>query len=403
MTYIKRDLIEAIQDALKAMPVVVITGMRQAGKSTFLLNEPVLKKRRYFTFDDFSHLEAARRDPEYFLLQDEFITIDEAQKCPEIFVAIKKIVDRGRRPGQFLLSGSANFILLKNLSESLAGRAIYFNLSPMSLRELNNRTGKQPFLLKFFTSSIKESPEEIKMIRDEDVLKGGLPPVALGLSDRSLWFRGYEQTYLERDIRQFSQIINIISFRHLLILVALRTGQVLSISELARDTKLTVSTASRYLSLLEASFVIRRIYPYLKNPATRLIKSPKIYMSDSGLACYLAGVNELGTSPLRGQLFETYVAQNLLSIIESRWQEARLYFWHIQGRHEVDFIIEARNKCLAIEIKAAERWQEQDLSGLKAFIKSTPHCIAGILAYNGREILRLGEKLWAIPLGVLLL
>lgn len=402
MTYIPRDLRNIVQEALKEMPVVVITGMRQAGKSTFLLNEPFLKERPYFSFDEFTYFESAKRDPEHFLTQSETMTIDEAQRCPEIFTVIKKIVDKERVSGRFLLSGSANFTLLKNLTESLAGRAVYFNMSPMSRRELFLKTEEEPFLMKFFRTLKIESFHVGDTIKEEDIIRGGLPPVALGLSEKTIWFKGYEQTYLERDIRQFSQIVNLISFRHLLILVALRTGNILSLSELARDVKLNVSTVSRYLSLLEASFIIRRIHPYLKSKASRLIKSPKIYLSDSGLACYLVGTNSINREPLKGALYETYVAQNLLSIIESKWQGANLYFWHIQGRYEVDFVIEAQNKCIAIEVKAGERWEERELSGLKVFINSTQNCIAAVVAYNGTNIVRLSDKLWAIPLSVLL-
>lgn len=402
MTYIPRDLRNIVQEALKEMPVVVITGMRQAGKSTFLLNEPFLKERPYFSFDEFAYFESAKREPEHFLTQSETMTIDEAQRCPEIFTVIKKIVDKERISGRFLLSGSANFTLLKNLTESLAGRAVYLNMSPMSRRELFLKTEEEPFLMKFFRTLKIESLNVGETIKDEDIINGGLPPVALGLSERTIWFKGYEQTYLERDIRQFSQIVNLIPFRHLLSLVALRTGNILSLSELARDAKLNVSTVSRYLSLLEASFIIRRIHPYLRSKASRLIKSPKIYMSDSGLACYLAGINSINREPLKGALYETYVAQNLLSIIESKWQGANLYFWHIQGRYEVDFVIEAQNKCIAIEVKAGERWEERELTGLKAFLNSTENCIAAVVAYNGTNIVRLSDKLWAIPLSLLL-
>ncbi|MEJ5226835.1 ATP-binding protein [Thermodesulfovibrio sp.] len=402
MTYIPRDLGNIVQKALREMPVVVITGMRQTGKSTFLLNEPFLKKRPYFSFDEFVYLESAKKQPEFFLTQGELITIDEAQKCPEIFPVIKKIVDKDRTPGRFLLSGSANFLLLKHITESLAGRAVYFNMSPMSRRELNLKTEEEPFLIKFFKTQEIDKVSVSETLKDEDVIIGGLPPVALVLSDRKIWFKGYEQTYLERDLRQLSQIVNLIPFRHLLGLLALRTGTILSLSELARDAKLSVATASRYLSLLEASFIVRRIQPYLKSRSSRLIKSPKTYISDSGLACYLAGVDSLEREPLRGAFFENYVAQNLLSIIESRWQEARLYYWHIQGRYEVDFVIEAQNKCIAIEVKAGEKWEERELAGLKSFLNNTENCIAGIVGYNGNNIVKLGKKLSAIPLSVLL-
>jgi predicted AAA+ superfamily ATPase len=168
---------------------------------------------------------------------------------------------------------------------------------------------------------------------------------------------------------------------------------------------LTAVTTSRYLSLFETSFLITRLSPYLRNRASRLIKSPKLYMSDSGLACHLAGVERIepvSNDPLLGAIFETYVSQNLLSIIDSRWTTARLYFWSVQGRYEIDFIVEAGNQCIALEVKSGAQWQDKDLSGLRAFLSTTPHCKAGILGYNGTDAVRLGEKLWALPLSLIL-
>lgn len=403
MTYLERDIAVAITEALREMPVVVVTGMRQTGKSTFLQNQPELKGRRYVTFDDFAQIEAAKADPDGFVNTDEPLTIDEAHKCPEILIAIKKSVDKKRRPGQFLLSGSANFPLLKGISESLAGRAVYFTLHPMSRREINKQISKEPFLYRFFKMQQIPKVKETRPVNADDILSGGMPSVCLGeVKDRWLWFKGYEQTYLERDVRELSQITNIISFRHLLHLSAYRTGQLLSPSQLGRDAKLNVATTSRYLSLLEASFVTYRVSPYIRSRVSRLIKSPKLYLSDSGIACYLAGIKSLEDEPFKGAMFETYAAQNLSAIINSRWIDAQMYFWNIQGRHEVDFIIEYANKCIAVEVKAAARWTDKDLSGLRAFLSSTPHCIAAILAYNGTESVRLGDKIWAIPISIVL-
>lgn len=401
--YFKRDIAPAIADALKNMPVVVITGMRQTGKSTFLQKEPELSARRYITLDDFPVLEAAKKNPEALLDTDEPLTIDEAQRCPELFTVIKKLVDRKRRPGRFVLSGSANFALLKGMTESLAGRAVYFNMRPFTRREIAGNIAEQPFLCKFFkTLKMPENKSAIQ-VKAEDILGGGMPSVCLGeTKNRLIWFRGYEQTYLERDVRELSNLGNIISFRHLLHLTALRTGQLLSMSELGRDAKLNAATTSRYISLLEASFIIYRLYPYLRNQAARLIKSPKLYLSDSGLAGYLTEINELESEPFKGALFETYAAQNLAGITEAQWPGARLCFWNVQGRHEVDFIIEAGNRCIALEIKAAEMWSDKDLAGLRAFLSSTPQCVAAILAYNGTDIVSLGKKLWAVPISVVL-
>jgi predicted AAA+ superfamily ATPase len=403
MTYIERDIGATIIEALKEMPVVVITGMRQTGKSTFLQNHPALISRRYVSFDDFAYLEAAQSDPDGFVNLDEPLTIDEAQRCPEVLTAIKKSVDKNRRPGQFLLSGSANFTLLKGISESLAGRAVYFALHPMSLREINTKISDEPFIFKFFKKQDMISNDNVQTIGVDDILYGGMPSVCLKeVENRLFWFKGFEQTYLERDVRELIRLTNIISFRHLLHLTALRTGQLLNPGDIGRDAKLTSATTLRYLSIFEASFITSRIPPYLKNRASRVIKSPKLYISDSGLACYLAGVKNIEEDVLKGAMFETFAAQNLLAIINSRWIDAGLYFWNVQGRHEVDFIIEADNRCIAIEVKAAARWTDKDISGLRAFLASTPHCIAAILAYNGTEFVKLADKIWAIPLGIIL-
>jgi predicted AAA+ superfamily ATPase len=188
-------------------------------------------------------------------------------------------------------------------------------------------------------------------------------------------------------------------------LAALRTGQVLVISTLARDAKLSSITTSRYLSLLEASFLIRRLPPFLKNRSSRLIKSPKLHFTDSGLAAHLAGVSafEAGRDDLlRGALYETHVAQNLAALLEAYLPDAQMSYWHEQGRHEVDLILEMGRDVFAVEVKAATRWNEGDLSGLRAFLDRTPACVAAVLAYNGREAIRLGERLFAVPIGHLL-
>jgi predicted AAA+ superfamily ATPase len=403
MTYIERDIGCVIGNALGKMPVVVLTGMRQSGKTTFLQNHKEFRQRKYITFDDFAYLEAAKAAPEALLDTEGPIIIDEAQKCPEILAVIKRDVDEKRQPGRFLLSGSANFAFLRGISESLAGRSIYFTLHPMSLRETSGNISSAPFVYEFFKSGEIPGGTEPRPITEQDIFVGGMPSVCLKeVKDRELWFKGYEQTYLERDLRDFSKITDVISFRNLMHLTALRTGQILNISELGRDAKLTTPTASRYLFLLELSFITILVPPYLRNRATRLIKSPKMYLSDSGLACYLGGLTGFQREPLKGAMYETFVAQNLFAIIRSRWTQADLYFWHVQGRYEVDFVIESEDKCMAIEVKAATRWTSKDLKGLKAFVSTTPDCVAGILAYNGKDAVKLGEKLWAIPISLLL-
>jgi len=404
--YHARDISAEVARALKSMPVTVVTGMRQTGKTTFLRSEPSLSDRTYISFDDFAQLEAAKSDPDGFLSQGSPMTIDEAQKCPEIFGAIKRAVDKKRISGRFLLSGSANFTILKNITESLAGRAVYLAIHPFNRREVARNTGEEPFIKKFFEKQDLRPARPARSVRPEDIMLGGMPTVCLRqVKDPAVWFKGFEQTYLERDVREMSQIGNLMALRALLRLAALRTGQLLSPSELGRDAKLSAATASRYLSLFDASFLITRIAPYLGNRASRLIKSPKLYLSDSGLAGYLASVDpgsDVRQDPLFGALFETYASQNLLSILAAKWQSAGLYFWAVQGRNEVDFVIESGRACLALEFKSAARWHDRDLAGLKAFLSATPHCKAAILCHNGEDAVKLGEKLWALPVGLVL-
>ena len=407
MTPLSRDLTRSISAALEDLPVVALTGMRQTGKSTLLQTEPALAGRRYLTLDDFAQLQAARLDPEAFVGGDEPLTIDEAQRAPELLIAIKRAVDRSRRPGRFLLSGSADLSLLSGVSESLAGRAVYLTLRPLSLRELRKATGQTAFLPGFFESGrLPRRSEPAAPITPAQILAGGLPPVALGqVRDAPLWQRGFVQTYLERDVRDLAQIADLAAFRRFLQLAALRTGQVLKVSELGRDAQLSSTTATRWLDLLETSFAVKRLPPFLGNRASRVIKAPKLYFGDAGLAAYLCGVADVGPAadePLRGPLYETWVAHNLGSIVEAHLPDARLSYWNVQGRHEVDFVIERGRDSIAIEVKAATRWTDRDLAGLRAFLDATPRCLAAVLAHTGTDAVKLGERLWAVPLGLLL-
>ena len=404
--YHPRELNRLVHEALRSLPVVVVSGMRQAGKTTFLRSEPELADRRYFSLDDFATLEAARRQPDALVGVDEPVTIDEAQRCPELLVAIKQEVDRRRVPGRFLLSGSANLALLAQVSESLAGRALYLTLHPLTRRERTGRLDEPPFLVRFLDEPVQPRDAEAEPVTGDEVVAGGMPLVALGeVPKPELWFLGYEQTYLERDLRDLAQVADLVAFRNVLRLAALRTGQILNQSELGRDAKLPQATVGRYLSLLETSFVLRKLPAYLRSKSTRLIKSPKIYCTDSGLAAHLTEVTELPPAtdePLRGPLFETYVLQNLAGILGAHLPQAEISFWSVQGRHEVDFVVSSRRRSVAIEVKAATRFGDRDLASLRALAERTPGLAAGILAYNGREAVQVGERLFVVPLGVLL-
>jgi len=276
----------------------------------------------------------------------------------------------------------------------------------MHRREISGAIGLPLFLHELFAHGALPRRPRPRGLDPTEILRGGMPTVALGqVRDLAVWFRGYEQTYLERDLRDLTQVADLTAFRTLLRLAALRTGQVLNQSELARDAKLTVTTTARYLSVLEVSFLIARLPSHRANRASRLIKAAKLYFGDAGLAAYLAGVYTLtpvADEPLAGALLETYVYQNLAAQCEAAWPEAELSYWHIQGRYEVDFIIQVGRDTLAIEVKFASRWSERDLRSLRTFLESDRRCRAGVLAHCGEGIAQLGERLWAIPLGMVL-
>ena len=404
-TYRQRELAGLARRALKTFPVVVVTGLRQTGKTTFLQHDSAFRGRRYVTLDDFGALEAARLDPESLLRGREPVTIDEVQRCPELLVAIKRAVDAQRTPGRFVLSGSANLSLLKGVSESLAGRAISLTLRPFTRRERLGAT-REPFLVTFLKELQLPPTPSVPAFSDDEVLYGGMPSLVVGEDiDRNLWLLGYEQTYLERDVRDLTQVADLVTFRTLLRLAAARTGQILNQSEIARDARLPVSTAVRYRGLLETSFLLDRLLPYTRSRTTRLLKSPKIFLTDSGLACHLTATADIGVAadePLRGALYETFVHQNLAGILGAHLPDAGLSFWSIQGRQEVDFVISHKRRCIAVEVKAASRFGKKDLAGLRAFREKTPGAVGGILAYNGPEAFAAEEGLWVIPVGLLL-
>lgn len=407
-TYVRREMARRIEAAAGSLPVVVLTGMRQVGKTTLLQQDPATRDRTYVTMDSFASRQAALESPEALLESaGERVTIDEVQKAPELMESIKLVVDRDRRPGRLVLSGSANLLLMSQVTESLAGRAIYLPLGPMSRRELAG-CNQRPFLVELLeTGSLPELPQS-GPLSPQEIVSGGMPPVVLDGAVPELWFQGFEQTYLERDIRSLARVVDLTQFQGFLRLAALRTGRMLNLSEIGRDARVSTATASRYLSLMETSFSVFRLRPFLRNPASRLIKTSKLYVSDSGLASFLIGPREDPMSErdrFAGPLLENYAAANLRSILAAWLPQASLHYWSIQGRYEVDFVVALGERSIAIEIKRGSRWGPRDLRGLRRFLETTPGCVAGLLACGMESPVPvpLDGKIWAVPLGAMLM
>ena len=390
----------ALSERLRVMPAVVVTGARQSGKST-LAERLVAGTRRYATLDDLDVLDAARRDPEVLVGGPGPVTLDEVQREPDLLHAVKRAIDRDRTPGRFLLTGSANLLLMRQVSESLAGRASYLTLWPMTRREQHGlgRCGRWEEL---FTTPDAEWRELLAAQKDgaEDwrllARRGGFPTPALELTtaaDRRIWFDGYVRTYLERDLQDLAAISALPDFRRLMRAACLRIGQLVNQTELGRDVALSQPTVHRWLNLLETSYLLVRLPAYAVNRTKRLIKAPKIYWGDTGVALHLAEVQEPG-----GAHLENLVLHDLLAWRDARIERAELGYWRTAIGEEVDFVIEAGGKLLPIEVKATARPRLADATHLRTFRKEYgKKARAGLLLHTGSTLEWLAPDVLAAP------
>ena len=382
------------------MPALVVTGARQTGKST-LAQELAPGNQRYRTLDDLDVLDAARRDPELLVGGSEPITLDEIQRAPELLHAVKRAIDQDRTPGRFLLTGSANLLLMRKVSESLAGRASYLTLWPMTRREQRGlgSCGMWEDLIsndeKDWIDLLAAQPEEPDDWRAL-ALRGGFPTPAVTLEttqERAVWFDGYARTYLERDLQDLASISALPDFRRLMRATGLRLGQLLNQTELGRDVGLPQPTVHRWLNLLETSYLLVRLPAYAVNRTKRLIKSPRIYWGDTGVAMHLADLSEPG-----GAHLENVVLNDLLAWRDARLDRAELSYWRTTIGDEVDVVIEAGDRLLPIEVKASARPRLKDAAHLRTFRKEYADCArAGLLLHTGRTLDWLAPDVLAAP------
>lgn len=390
----------ALAERLRVMPAVVVTGARQTGKST-LVEHLVAGKRRYATLDDLDVLDAARRDPEVLVGGSSPVTLDEVQREPGLLRAVKRAIDRDRTPGRFLITGSANLLLMRQVSESLAGRASYLTLWPMTRREQRGlgRCGRWDELVATpdagwhdLLAAGEDRPEDWRVLARH----GGFPTPALALSqaaERRIWFDGYVRTYLERDLQDLASISALPDFRRLMRATCLRLGQLVNQTELGRDVALPQPTVHRWLNLLETSYLLVRLPAYAVNRTKRLIKAPKVYWGDIGVALHLAGVEEPG-----GAHFENLVLQDLLAWRDARIEHAELAYWRTSIGEEVDFVIETGGKLLPIEIKATARPRLADIAHLRTFrAEYGKKARAGLLLHAGSTLEWLADDVLAAP------
>jgi len=391
----------ALNRALTIMPVMVVTGARQTGKTTLARDLMGDEGRRFYTLDQLDVFEQAMTEPDSLVNRAPRLTLDEVQRVPSLMLAVKRQVDRVRVPGQFVLTGSANLLMLRNVADSLAGRAAYVTLWPLTRREQ----------LGFGTCGIwsdllaaDEAEWDVVVNRSEAppadwrevARRGGFPTPAIELDthdDRAVWFAGYLQTYLERDLRDLAQVGNLPDFRRLMQAAALRIGQLVNQTELGRDVALPQPTVHRWLNLLEASYQLIKVPAYSVNRTKRLIKTPKVYWADTGLGLHLSG----RTRP-EGAHLENIVLGDLMSWKESQISKPDIFYWRTTVGDEVDFVVETDRRLLPIEVKATRRPTMADVKGLLTFrAEYGSRSRGGLLLHDGEETEWLAPGILSTP------
>jgi len=356
----ERIIAKTIKKAVRTFPAVVLTGPRQSGKTT-VFKMLFSKSHRFVSLEDPDVRMRAKDDPIAFLEQYKPpVVIDEIQYLPELLSYIKTRIDKNRKPGQWLLTGSQNFALMQSATQSLAGRAAVLSLLPFSVSEFYNNAKKTENISNWLKKIKKIEPnnKQSQAVSLENILLRGFYPEISSQKqiDRQLWCGSYITTYLERDVRNLSDIGDLNQFERFLVACAVRTGQILNLSEIARDIGISVPTARRWLSLLEAGYQIYLLYPYYKNIGKRIIKSPKLYFNDTALCSYLLGLNDaesLRNAPNFGNLFETLVICDFWKRFLHFGEKPSIYYLRTRDDLEIDLVIENAGSLHLFEIKSA--------------------------------------------------
>jgi predicted AAA+ superfamily ATPase len=403
----RRNISDALHEALTDTPVVFLRGARQTGKTTLVKNLVGNGERHYVTLDSATALAAALHDPTGFLhgLRKP-LTLDEVQRVPDLMLAIKEDVDRNRLPGRYLLTGSANVMVLPKVADSLAGRMEILTLYPLSQGEIVDV--KEDFIACLFDRNYVFDNGKLQSLSSDllqSICAGGYPEVLGRKSEkrRSAWFESYITTLFERDIRDIANIQDRSELFRSLSLFAARSASLFNQSEISRSSGIPNSTLSRYINLLDAMFIIYFLPPWSSNLGKRLVKSPKIHLIDSGLAAYLCGVNpdRLANDPhLAGRLLESFVVGEILK--QSSWtaHPARLYHYRSQNGEEIDLLLEDRlGNVVALEIKLSQSITHRDVQSMARLRELLgERFIKGVALYAGQETLPLGDRLLSLPL-----
>jgi uncharacterized protein len=352
----------------KTFRSVAVVGPRQSGKTT--LCKTIFPQKPYISLENPDTLEFAKTDPRGFLGQfKNGAILDEIQRAPHLFSYLQQILDETKKKGLFILTGSNNFLLQENITQTLSGRVAYMQLLPLSLFEL------------------KES-KKIKSDYSWHILNGGYPEIIAKKINPSDWYPDYINTYVERDVRQLKNISNLSQFTKLLRLCAGRTGQVLNLTSFSNDCGIDQKTVAAWLSILQSSYIIYLLKPYHNNFNKRIIKAPKLYFFDTGIACSLLGitnVKQIATHSAKGALFENMVVCELLKERFNSGKADNLYYWRDKMGNEVDIVLDNAGKITAMELKAGETISQDFFKGMEYFASLSSKSIQKILLYGGKQ------------------
>ncbi len=380
---IKRTLAQKLHQLVKQYPVITITGPRQSGKTTLVRSE--FEDYRYFSLENPDTRQIALNDPRGFLNSVKTGTIlDEIQRAPDLVSYIQTMVDEDDQPGRFILTGSQNFLLSEKISQSLAGRTAILHLLPFSKREL---LGQQPITIDSFpmVSEMDSDSTDLWQL----LYQGFYPRIHDKQLNPTEWYAWYYQTYIERDVRLLQNIGDINTFTRFVRLCAGRNGQLVNFTNLAADAGITHTTARRWLSILQASFIVALVQPYHENFRKRITKSPKLYFFDTGLLAFLLGIRnaeELQFHAMRGSVFESFVFSELYKMFVHSGQIPSIYFWRDSAGHEIDFIVEQGSRLIAIEAKSGETFNDDFVKGLQYFSALAGERVKqSILIFSGKE------------------
>lgn len=402
--YISRHLEMVVRKLTTQFPAILVTGPRQVGKSTLL--QHIAEHYDYVSLDDPLVLAQAKDDPHLLLLNHaEHLILDEVQYAPELFSVLKLFIDRKKQNGLFLLSGSQAFELMQHVSETLAGRIAILKLSGLSVREILQWPFDQPFIptVDYINNRGQYQPEEPLKVWDW-IHKGQMPRLYEQETDWEIYYSSYVTTYIERDVRQLAQIGNILDFSRFMVAIAARSGELLNYSSVAQDVGVSVDTVKRWLNILQTSGIVYLLQPYSNNHLKRAVKTPKLYMTDTGLMAWLTRwltPETIQQGAKSGQFFETFVVGEIIRSFRNQGKEPPIYYYRDTNQKEIDLLIEHQQHLYPIEIKTSANPNKKMAQAFQILRKHLPEnevtVAHGVIISQYPQKMWLAEDLVALP------